>query len=120
VLPGRLVVPAAEEGAPPGLVLGFDPQAALADDPQAAALREVVLSLDVPQTARASEPYPLWYQVATELASELEAFPVDDAGRPVTLGDFDAIGRQLEQLYRALESRDLAAGSAAARRLFSG
>ena len=120
VLPGRLVVPAAEEGAPPVLVLGFDPQAALADDPQAAALREVVLSLDVPQTARASEPYPLWYRVVTELASELEALPVDDAGRPVTLGDFDAIGRQLEQLYRALESRDLAAGSAAARRLFSG
>ena len=120
VLPGRLVVPAAEDGAPPVLVLGFDPQAALADDPQAAALREVVLSLDVPQTARSAEPFPLWYQVATGLAAELEAAPVDDAGRPVTLGDFDAIGRQLEQLYQALESRDLAAGSPAARRLFSG
>ncbi len=120
VLPGRLVVPSAEEGAPPVLVLGFDPQAALADDPQAAALREVVLSLDVPQTARSGEPYPLWYQAATALAAELEASPVDDAGRPITLGDFDAIGRQLEQLYQALESRDLAAGSAAARRLFSG
>ena len=120
VLPGRLVVPAAEEGAPPVLVLGFDPQAALAEEPQAAALREVVLSLDVPQTSQASEPYPQWYEVGTALAAELEASPVDDAGRPVTLGDFDAIGRQLEQLYRALEARDLAAGSAAARRLFSG
>lgn len=120
VLPGRLVVPAAEEGAPPVLVLGFDAQAALADDPQSAALREVVLSLDVPQTPQSAEPYPQWYQVGVALATELEASPVDDAGRPVTLGDFDAIGRQLEQLYRALESRDLAAGSAAARRLFSG
>jgi len=120
VLPGRLVVPSGEEGAPPVLVLGFDPQVALADDPQAAALREVTLSLDVPQTPRASEPYPQWYEVATALASELEASPVDDAGRPVTLGDFDAIGRQLDQLYQALESRDLAAGSPAARRLFSG
>jgi len=120
VLPGRLVVPAAEEGAPPVLVLAFDPQAALADDPQASALREVVLSLDVPQTPRASEPFPQWYQVGAALAAELEASPVDDAGRPVTLGDFDAIARQLEQLYRALESRDLAAGTPAARRLFSG
>ena len=120
VLPGRLVVPSPEEGAPPVLVLGFDPQVALADDPQAASLREVVLSLDVPQTPRASEPYPQWYEVATALAAELEASPVDDAGRPVTLGDFDAIGRQLDQLYQALESRDLAAGSPAARRLFSG
>ena len=47
-VPGRLVLPADEDGAPPLLVLGFDAQAALADDPQAAALREVTLSLDVP------------------------------------------------------------------------
>ena len=120
VLPGRLVIPSPEEGAPPVLVLSFDPQVALADDPQAASLREVVLSLDVPQTPQASEPYPQWYEVATALAAELEATPVDDASRPVTLGDFDAIGRQLDQLYQALESRDLAAGTPAARRLFSG
>lgn len=120
VLPGRLVVPSPEEGAPPLLVLGFDAQAALADDPQAAALRELVLSLDVPQIPQSSEPFPQWYELGTALAAELEALAVDDAGRPVTLGDFDAIGRQLDQLYQALESRDLAAGSAAARRLFSG
>lgn len=120
VLPGRLVVPGPEEGAPPVLVLGFDPQAALADDPQAAALREVVLSLDVPQTPQASEPYAQWYQAAMALAADLDATPMDDAGRPVTLGAFDAIGRQLAELYRALDSRDLAAGSPAARRLFSG
>ncbi len=39
-LAGRLVLPSAEEGSPPVLVLEFDAQAALADDPQAAALRE--------------------------------------------------------------------------------
>lgn len=120
VLPGRLVVPAPEEGAPPVLVLSFDPQAALADDPQVAALREVVLSLDVPQTPQASEPYAQWYQAATSLAADLDATPVDDAGRPVTLGAFDTIGRQLAELYQALDSRDLAAGSPAARRLFGG
>ena len=43
----------------------------------------------------------------------------DDAGRPITLQAFVAIGDDLKQLYQALESRDLAAGSPAARRLFS-
>ncbi len=32
-IPGRLVMPAAEEGAPPLLMLNFDAQAALAEDP---------------------------------------------------------------------------------------
>ena len=49
-VPGRLVLPAAEEGAPPVLTLTFDAQAALADDPRSAAVRDVTLSLDVPQT----------------------------------------------------------------------
>ena len=43
-----------------------------------------------------------------------------DAGRPIKLPAFDAIGRDLAQLYAALEARDLAAGSPAARRLFAG
>ena len=37
VVPGRLVLPAAEEGAPPVLMLTFDSQAALADEPDRAA-----------------------------------------------------------------------------------
>ena len=48
-----------------------------------------------------------------------DATPVDDQGTPVTLHAYDAIGRELVTLYRSLESRDLAAGSPAARRLFS-
>ena len=47
------------------------------------------------------------------------ASPVDDRGRPITLHAFAGIGADLDVLYRALESRDLAAGSLAARRLFS-
>ena len=43
---------------------------------------------------------------------------VDDQGTPVTLHAFAAIGAELKTLYRQLESLDLAAGSAAARRLF--
>jgi hypothetical protein len=118
-LPGRLVLPAAEEGDPPVLVLAFDPQAALADDPQQAAVREVALTLDVPQTPERHEPFPAWHRIATALADDMDASTVDDHGQPVTLHAFAAIGRELEQLYRQLEALDLAAGSPAARRLFS-
>ena len=51
------MLPAAEEGDPPVLVLSFDAQAALEEDPQRAAVRECQLSLDVPQTAAAAEPF---------------------------------------------------------------
>ena len=118
-VPGRLVLPAAEEGAPPILVLSFDPQAALAEDPGHAALRELALSLDVPQTLETAEPFAAWQQLARKLADDLDATLVDDQNQPITLHAFAAIGQELDRLYRALESRDLAAGSPAARRLFS-
>ncbi len=118
-LPGRLVLPATEEGAPPVLTLSFDAQAALADDPNAHSVWSVQLALDVPQTAEASEPFPAWHQSARLLAADLDATMMDDQGRAVTLHAFASIGEDLNLLYRALESRDLAAGSAAARRLFS-
>jgi len=118
-VPGRLVLPAAEEGAPPLLVLAFDPQAALAEDPGHAALRELTLSLDVPQTLESAEPFAAWQHLARKLAEDLDATLVDDQGQPITLHAFAAIGQELDRLYRALETRDLAAGSPAARRLFS-
>jgi len=119
VVPGRLVLPASEEGAPPVLVLSFDHQAALAEDPGEAALREVALSLDVPQTAETTEPFAAWQDLTRKLAEDLDATLVDDQGAVITLHAFAAIGQEMQRLYRALESRDLAAGSQAARRLFS-
>jgi hypothetical protein len=119
VVPGRLVLPATEDGAPPLLVLSFDHQAALAEDPGEAALREVTLSLDVPQTPESGEPFAAWQESAGRLAEDLDATLVDDQGAPITLHAFAAIGQELQRLYRALESHDLAAGSQAARRLFS-
>jgi hypothetical protein len=118
-VPGRLVLPGAEDGAPPVLVLSFDHQAALAEDPGEAALREATLSLDVPQTAEAAEPFAAWQTSTRRLAEDLDATLVDDQGAPITLHAFAAIGLEMQRLYRALESRDLAAGSLAARRLFS-
>ncbi|MCU0967655.1 MAG: cell division protein FtsZ [Rubrivivax sp.] len=120
VVPGRLVRPSAEEGAPPMLVLAFDAQAALADEPQVAPVRECTLSLDVPQTPESAEPFPLWHDAMRQLADDMDAVVVDDRGQPVALQHFAAIGDELRKLYRQLESLDLAAGSPAARRLFSG
>jgi hypothetical protein len=118
-LAGRLVVPGDEDGAPPVLVLAFDPQAALADDPQVAPVRECTLSLDVPQSAESAEPFPAWQHAARTLAEDMDAVVVDDQGAPVSLQAYAAIGQELDKLYRQLEALDLAAGSAAARRLFS-
>jgi hypothetical protein len=117
---GRLVLPGDGESAPPVLVLGFDAQAALADDPNQAALREASLSLDVPQTPEAGEPFAAWQRLGRALCDDLDATLVDEGGHPITLHAFAAIDRELRRLYAALEARDFAAGSPAARRLFSG
>ena len=119
VVPGRLVLPAQEEGAPPVLVLSFDGQAALADDPGHAAVRELSLGLDVAQTEELSEPFAAWHGAARKLADDLDAAIVDDQGMPITLHAFSAIHAELTRLYEALSAHDLAAGSAGARRLFS-
>lgn len=119
VVPGRLVMPAADEGAPPVLTLTFDSQAALADDPNLAAVRDVTLSFDVPQTDPKAEPFAAWRSAAQALAQGMDASVVDDHGRALGAESFAAIGAELGQLYATLEGRDLAAGTAAARRLFS-
>ncbi len=118
-VPGRLVLPAADEGAPPVLVLAFDAQAALADDPGQAAVRELSLGLDVAQTEESAEPFAAWHGAARALADDLDATVVDDQGQPITLHAFQAIHEELGRLYQALASRDLAAGTPGARRLFS-
>jgi hypothetical protein len=117
-LPGRLVLPAAEEGAPPVLALSFDAQAALADDAAMAAVRELTLTLDVAQTSESVEPFAAWHQAIRALADDMDATAVDDEGRTLTLQHFAAIHEELNKLYRVLESRDMAAGTPAARRLF--
>ena len=118
-VPGRLVLPAAEDNSPPVLVLSVDAQAALADQPQDSAVRECALTLDVPQTPAAAEPFPAWHRAATQLADDMDAIVVDNDGQPLVLAAFAAIGRELDELYRQLDTLDLAAGSAAARRLFN-
>lgn len=119
VVPGRLVLPANEEGAPPVLTLTFDPQAAFADDPGKAAVRDVMLSFDVPQTDPTAQPFAAWQASAQALSLGMDAAIVDDNGTQLSPEGFAAIGGELGQLYEKLEARDFAAGSPAARRLFS-
>lgn len=118
-VPGQLVVPAADEGAPPVLVLSFDAQAALAEQPDLAALRDVTLAFDVAQTDASREPFAAWQASAAALAADIDGDIVDDNGNPLGAEAFASIGAELDRLYAALAERDLAAGSAAARRLFS-
>ncbi len=117
-MPGRMVLPGGDEGAPPVLVLSFDAQAALSEDPQQAAVRRLTLSLDVAQTTEAADPFGTWQALIRALAAEMDATAIDDDERPITLQHYTTIASELKTLYSALESRDMAAGSAVARRLF--
>jgi hypothetical protein len=119
VIPGRMVLPSGTQGQPPILVLSFDTQAALADDPAQSAIREVTLSLDVPQVHRAEQPFQRMRDAAAALAESMDGALTDDNGHVIQAEGLDVIGADLEGLYDTLESRDLAAGSPQARRLFS-
>jgi hypothetical protein len=118
-IPGRMVLPSAVAGAPPLLVLSFDTQAALAEDPTQAALRELILSVDVPQVPRADQPFVRMREVASALGQSMDGVLTDDRSQLIRPDALDAIGADLEVLYDTLDARDLAAGSPQARRLFS-
>ena len=58
-------------------------------------------------------------EIAVALATEMDGVITDDSGIPLPLEAMDQISTDLEGLYDTLQQRDLAAGSALARRLFS-
>ncbi|RZL94729.1 MAG: cell division protein FtsZ [Variovorax sp.] len=119
IIPGRMVLPAGEPGLPPILGLSFDTQAALADDPAQSAIRELTLSLDVPQVDRIERPFERMREAAATLAREMDGVVTDGDGQLLRDDTMDVIGVDLEQLYDTLDSRELSAGSPLARRLFS-
>jgi hypothetical protein len=116
---GRMVLPASVEGMPPVLVLVFDAQAALAEDPAQSAIREISLHLDVAQAERVEAPFERMRDAAFSLAEAMDGVVTDDNGQPLAIETMEVIGAELQTLYNTLEQRDLAAGSAVARRLFS-
>lgn len=117
--PGRLVLPSAEDGAPPMLSIQFDSQVALDDESKQARIAEFVLAFDVPQTPAQDDPYSAWCAAGRALAIGLDAVVSDDNGQPLHPDAFTTIGLELSALYEQLAQRDLAAGSPVARRLFS-
>ena len=117
-LPGRMVLPGAEPQSPM-LSLTFDTQAALAEDPEQSALREVTLLLDVAHVPREEQPYQRMREVAATLGSVMDGVLTDDQGQVLSDVTLDRIAADLESLYTSLDERDLHAGSALARRLFS-
>jgi len=119
VLPGRMVLPGSVAGQAPILSLAFDPQAAMAEDPEQSALREVALSLEVTHVPRSEQPFVRMRQAAAALADAMDGVITDDAGQLLSTDTMDVIGADLEGLYDALDSHDLSAGSPQARRLFS-
>ncbi|MBS3998605.1 MAG: cell division protein FtsZ, partial [Hydrogenophaga sp.] len=118
-LPGRMVLPGSQAGQTPILTLSFDPQAAMAEDPEQSALRDIALSLEVTHVPRDEQAFVRMRQAAAALAEAMEGVVTDDAGQPLSAEVMDQIGADLESLYDALDSRDLSAGSPQARRLFS-
>lgn len=118
-MPGRMVLPAREAGSPPLLGLNFDTQAAMAEDPAQSAILELTLSLDVPQVDRAENAFARMREAALLLAENMDGMVTDDKGVLLQPEAMDRIGVELERVYDTLERRDLAAGCAAARRLFS-
>lgn len=118
-IPGRLVLPASVEGLPPVLVLSFDSQAALAEDPSLSAVRDISMHLDVAHVDRSETPFVRMREAAFALAREMDGVVTDDNGQPLAPQTLDVIGGELETLYETLEQRDFAAGSLLARRLFS-
>lgn len=118
-MPGRLVLPASQPGHAPILGLLFDTQAAMADDPEQTALREITLSLDVPQVLRTEQPFVRMCEAALALAASMDGAIIDDNGNLIKAEAMEAIHADLEQLYDTLDARELAAGSALGRRVFS-
>ncbi|MES2939175.1 MAG: cell division protein ZipA C-terminal FtsZ-binding domain-containing protein [Pseudomonadota bacterium] len=118
-IPGRMVLPSAQPGSPAILGLAFDTQAALAEDPTQSAVREVTLSLDVPQVPRSEQPFVRMREAAIALAASMDGQITDDNGQVIRAEALDVIGADLEGLYDTLDARDVSAGSPQARRLFS-
>jgi hypothetical protein len=114
-----MVVASSVAGLPPVLVLQFDARAAMAEDPNQAALRSISLNLDVPQVAQSEQAFARLCETAKELSDAMDGIVTDDNGQPLSEQAIQIIDRDLRQLYDELAARDLAAGSLQARRLFS-
>jgi len=118
--PGRMLLPGTQPGQHgPILGLAFDPQAVQAEEPEQTALYELALSLDVPQVLRTETPFARMCEIAIALAGSMDGVIIDDNAILVRPEAMEAIHADLEALYDRMDARELSAGSALGRRLFS-
>lgn len=119
LIPGSMVMSSSIEGQPAILVLSFDTQAALAEDPARASIHSVILTLDVPHVLRSEQAFKRMCDMAAALTQAMDGITTDALGQPLQAEALDSIHNDLEALYDTLENHDLSAGSALSRRLFS-
>ena len=91
----------------------------MAEDPAQSAIRELAISLDVAQVDRGERAFERMREAAMSLADSMDGVVTDDNGLPLPIEAMDVIGEELQHLYDTLDQRDISAGSALARRLFS-
>lgn len=118
-LPGRMLLPAPTPGLPPLLGLAFDSQAALAEDLEKSAIRDLTLNLDVSQVHRSEKPFARLREVADALCTVMDGVLCDQNGQMLPVMAMDSVAGDLELLYDQLDSMGLSAGTVQARRLFS-
>lgn len=118
-LPGRMQLPQPAPHVGGMLLLSFDPQAAQAEDLDRTAVYEINISLDVPQVPPQLAPFARMCHLLQALAQDMDALLCDASGDLVDPALLTQIGQDLENYYVTLSSRDFAAGSMLARRLFS-
>ena len=118
-LPGRMVLPSSTPGLPPLLNLVFDGPVTTGEDADQSAIRDLLISLDVAQVHRSEKPFARLREIAVVLCTHMDGVLCDQHGTPLPAMAMEPIATDLELLYDKLDSRDLAAGSPLARRLFS-
>lgn len=118
-LPGRMVLPNPVSNLPQLITLTFDSQAAMAEDASQSAIRELILSLELPHVDRKQQPFMRMRECAKALAQAMDGRLCDDNGQMMSEPALDNLAVDIERLYDALDDRDISAGSILARRLFS-
>ena len=118
-LPGKMILPGSNTSDSALLSLRIDSQAAMADDPEQSAVREIRLELDVGHVSASQTPYTRMRDVGETLCRDMDGVLTDDAGVRLSPATLDQIGQDVLALYGELVGHDLPAGSALAKRLFS-
>lgn len=116
---GKLALPSPHAGMPHVLEISYDQQVALAEDKDSLPLRQLVLSLDVPQIRPEENAFESLLYAASALATNMDGVITDPQGQPLTESGLQELRQGLESFYETLRKHELPAGDAVTRRLFS-